>query len=131
MRPNNDIRDELLSHLPPAADLAVYRKQVATTLEKNQKRIRLERFLATLFWVFCAVTAAMYIWFGNNSSQFPRAPFLACIFSVVGRCRDLEAPYPFRPSRVAEGNEAIAVTGVRIAIVPRAPDDGKHAVVAA
>jgi hypothetical protein len=84
MRPNNDVRDRLLSHLPAAADLAAYRKEVAATLEKNQKRIRLERILATLFWIFCAVTAAIYIWFGNNGSQFPRAPFLACIFLLLG-----------------------------------------------
>ena len=84
MQPNNDMRDRLLSHLPPATDLSVYRQQVAATLEKNQKRIRLERLLATLFWIFCAVTCTVYIWFGNGGSQFPRAPFLACIFLLFG-----------------------------------------------
>jgi hypothetical protein len=81
---NNEIRDRLLSHLPPATDLTAYRKQVAVTLEKNQKRIRLERILANLFWIFCAATAAIYIWFGNNGFQYPRAPFLACIFLLLG-----------------------------------------------
>ena len=84
MQPNSDMRDRLLSHLPPATDLGVYRQQVAVTLEKNQKRIRLERLLATLFWIFGAVTCTVYIWFGSGGSQFPRAPFLACIFLLLG-----------------------------------------------
>jgi hypothetical protein len=84
MRPNSDVRDRLLSHLPPASDLASYRQKVAAALEKNQKRIRLERLLATLFWIFCAATCTVYIWFGKGSSQFPRAPFLACIWLLLG-----------------------------------------------
>jgi hypothetical protein len=84
MSPNDDIRDRLLLHLPQPRDLTAYRKQVASTLERNQKRIRLERLLATPFWIFCAVTASVYIWFGNEGSSLPRAPFLACIFLLLG-----------------------------------------------
>jgi hypothetical protein len=84
MQTGRDIRSELLSHLPAETDLAGYREQVAKTLQENQRRIRLERVLATAFWIFCAVTAAMYIWFGDTNSQLPRGPFLACIFLILG-----------------------------------------------
>ncbi len=42
MRSGNEMRQALLSHLPPAADLETYRKQIAATLEKNRKKNRLE-----------------------------------------------------------------------------------------
>src|ERR1700759_5087896 len=84
MRSNDDIRERLLSHLPPASDLAAYRAQVAATLEKNQRRIRIERVTANLFWIFCALTATAYIWFSTGGTQLPRAPFLACIFLLLG-----------------------------------------------
>jgi hypothetical protein len=84
MSQDNGFRDRLLLNLPDPSDLATYRKQVASTIEKNQKRIRLERFLANSFWVFCAFVATAYIWFSNGASQVSRAPFLACIFLLLG-----------------------------------------------
>ncbi|HLJ85652.1 MAG TPA: hypothetical protein VKZ53_02455 [Candidatus Angelobacter sp.] len=84
MRSGNEMRQALLSHLPPAADLETYRKQIAATLEKNRKKNRLERVLANLFWLFCAGYATVHLWFDNLGPQFPRTPFLACIFMLLG-----------------------------------------------
>lgn len=84
MGPTNDFRDRLLLHLPDPADLTNYRNQVASTIEKNQKKIKLERLLATSFWIFCALLATAFIWFSSGGSQAPRAPFLACIFLLLG-----------------------------------------------
>ena len=84
MKPSNDIRDRLLLHLPDPRDLNQYRSDVAATIAKNQKKMRLEKVLANSFWIFCAALATSYIWFRNDGSQFPRAPFLACIWLLVG-----------------------------------------------
>jgi hypothetical protein len=77
-------RDRLLSHLPQPGGLAGYRREVAAMLEKNQKRLRLERLIVTAFWVFCVVSVVVYIWFDKSSAATPKGPFLACIFMIWG-----------------------------------------------
>ena len=85
MNPKRDsLREGLLAHLPQPADLAAYRSEVSLLIEQNEKRIRRERRWVTLFWIFCAVSATIYLWFGTDGSNFPRAPFLACIFFLWG-----------------------------------------------
>jgi hypothetical protein len=64
---DDSFRDRLLAHLPQPANLADYRQEVASMLEKNQKRIRRERLAVTAFWVFCAVSATIYLWFDPKS----------------------------------------------------------------
>ena len=82
--PENPMQNRLLSQLPGPNDLDAYRKKVAAILEKDRKQIRIDRIIATSFWIFCAVSAAAYLWFGDTWSQLPRAPFLACIFFLWG-----------------------------------------------
>ena len=82
--PENPMQDRLLSQLPGAGELDAYRKKVAALVESDRKRIRVERVIATSFWVFCALSAVAYLWFGDTWSQLPRAPFLACIFFLWG-----------------------------------------------
>ena len=84
MKNSDSIRDQLLSRLPDPLNPGAYREAVAETIERNQKRIRRERLLVTLFWIFCVATAVAYIWFGASSAQIPRGPFLACIFFIWG-----------------------------------------------
>jgi hypothetical protein len=84
MQDTNDLRQRLLAQLPQPEKLSQYREQVTATIEKEQKRLRVERLAVTLFWIFCAASATAYLWFGNSSSQLPRSPFLACIFFLWG-----------------------------------------------
>ncbi|ABF40825.1 hypothetical protein Acid345_1824 [Candidatus Koribacter versatilis Ellin345] len=82
--PENPMQNRLLSQLPDSGELADYRKKVATIVETDRRRIRVERVIATSFWIFCAISAAAYLWFGDTWSQLPRAPFLACIMFLWG-----------------------------------------------
>ncbi len=84
MRNMNKIRQGLLSQLPQPENYSQYRDQVAAAIETDRKRMRVEQVLTMLFWIFCAASATAYLWFGNSSSQLPRAPFLACIFFLWG-----------------------------------------------
>jgi len=84
MRNPNEIRNQLLSQLPQPVDLANYRNHVAEIIQRDQKRMRVEHIVSTLFWIFCAASATAYLWFGNGDAHLPRAPFLACIFFLWG-----------------------------------------------
>jgi hypothetical protein len=84
MKNSDSIRERLLARLPDPTNPEAYRNSVADTLERGQKRIRRESILVKLFWIFCVVTTATYLWFTAESSQLPRAPFLACIFFLWG-----------------------------------------------
>ena len=81
---SDSLRDRLLTQLPTLKDVAAYKTAVAQTLERNQRRIRRERLLVTLFWIFCVVSGVAYIWFGPETAQAPKGPFLACIFFIWG-----------------------------------------------
>jgi len=52
--------------------------------ENAQRRVQIQRRFTTAFWIFCAASATAYLWFGSSAGQFPRAPFLACIFFLWG-----------------------------------------------
>src|SRR5438552_397181 len=53
MEPNNEsIRDRLLSRLPQPENLAAYRKEVGSLLEKNEKGLRREKWGAGATWFF-------------------------------------------------------------------------------
>jgi hypothetical protein len=78
------LRDRLLGRAPNTSDLADYRQFILSTVEKDQKRMRRDGRLATLFWVFCAVSATAWLWFSAESARLPRGPFLACIFFTWG-----------------------------------------------
>jgi hypothetical protein len=80
----HEIRSQLLSQLSQPENLSEYRSRVAEIIEKNQKRLRVEQVVTTIFWIFCVASATAYLWFGNGDSPLPRAPFLACIFFLWG-----------------------------------------------
>ena len=63
----------------------------------SKRTVRRESILAKLFWIFCVVTAVAYLWFTAESSQLPRAPFIACIFFSLGRDGDHQAQHQFVP----------------------------------
>ena len=78
------LRDRLLGRAAQAVDAAQYRASVCQTIERNDKRIRRERLAVTAFWILCAVSATMWLWFSADAARLPRTPFLACIFFTWG-----------------------------------------------
>jgi hypothetical protein len=48
----NSLRDRLLARLPRPENLETYREEVAATLEKNDKRVRWEKWRTRAFWFF-------------------------------------------------------------------------------
>jgi hypothetical protein len=81
---SNELRDRLLGQTPRPGDLASYRQRVTAMVQSNAERIRRERLLATLFWIFCAASATAWLWFSADSARLPRGPFLACVFFTWG-----------------------------------------------
>jgi fucose 4-O-acetylase-like acetyltransferase len=49
---NESLRDRLLARLPQPENLATYQEEVAAKLEKNEKWLRWERWVARVFWFF-------------------------------------------------------------------------------
>lgn len=85
MEPNNNLlRDRLLSGSPKPDDFANYREQISSLIDSNQKRLRRERIVTTVFWIFCAISATAWLWFSADSARLPRGPFLACLFFIWG-----------------------------------------------
>jgi len=65
MEPKNDsIRERLLSQLPQPANLAAYREEVASMLEKKEKEVRRERRVMIELWVFAIVVSIPFLWMG-------------------------------------------------------------------
>lgn len=81
---SDELRDRLLGQVARPGDLASYRQRVSATVEANTARIRRERTLTTLFWIFCAASATAWLWFSADSAHLPRGPFLACVFFTWG-----------------------------------------------
>jgi hypothetical protein len=65
MEPRDDsIRDHLLSQLPQPANLAAYREEVVSLLEKKEKEVRRERRVMIELWVFTIVVSILFLWMG-------------------------------------------------------------------
>src|SRR5947209_2458330 len=81
---NNPVRDALLGHGPDPESLPAYRDSVTRLVSQYDVRVRREQVLATACWVFCALSAAVWIWSTEPATGAGRAPFLACIFMIIG-----------------------------------------------
>ena len=88
MEPNNEgIRDRLLSRLPQPANLADYRREVAALLEKNEKRLRIEKWGAGATWLFVVGLSTLLFWGNGRHGDTPRAAWLgsmACFWLIFG-----------------------------------------------
>jgi len=49
---SSSVRDRLLARLPQPEDLAAYREKVASGLEKSEKALRRERWMAVALWIY-------------------------------------------------------------------------------
>ena len=78
---NESIRDRLLSRLPQPADLADYRKEVSSLLEKNEKSLRREKWGAVALWLFGVALSTAFLFLGGQRLSTPKGPWfgsLAC-----------------------------------------------------
>jgi hypothetical protein len=49
---SSSVRDRLLARLPQPEDLAAYREKVTSGLEKSEKTLRRERWIAVALWIY-------------------------------------------------------------------------------
>jgi hypothetical protein len=88
MEPNSEgMRDRLLSRLPRPENLADYRKEVTSLLEKNEKRLRIEKWGAGATWLFVVALGTVFLWLGGRNAGKPAAAWfgsLACFWLIFG-----------------------------------------------
>lgn len=84
---SGNIRDRLLSRLPQPANSAAYREEVASTLAKNEKRLRLEGgytaamwLLAVGFFTACVLKGAK--WLDTTHGHFME--FVVLLLLITG-----------------------------------------------
>jgi hypothetical protein len=84
---SGNIRDRLLSRLPQPANSAAYREEVASTLAKNEKRLRLEGgytaamwLLAVGFFTACVLKGAR--WLDTTNGHFME--FVVLLLLITG-----------------------------------------------
>ncbi len=88
MEPNSEgIRDGLLSRLPQPANLADYRREVSSLLDKNEKRLLREKWGAGATWFFMVGLGVALLWSGERYVGASRAAWfgsLACYCLIFG-----------------------------------------------
>jgi len=87
MENKDSIRDRILSRLPQPANAAAYRYEMASTLERNEKRLRREQFWTFFEWGFAVgffVTCLMHgpKWLASPAGHFLEA--ITFLFLIVG-----------------------------------------------
>ena len=88
MNPNSgNLRDRLLSSLPQPANLAAYREEVASTLEKNEKRLRFESWNTVATWLtaigfFTACVLKGARWLDTTNGHFME--FVVLLLLITG-----------------------------------------------
>jgi hypothetical protein len=71
------IRERLLSRLPQPADLAEYRKEVASILERNEKGLRREKWGVGALWFFMVALSTVFLFVGGQRLDTPKGPWFA------------------------------------------------------
>ena len=102
MEPSDDrIREGLLSHLPQPANLAAYREEVASLLEKKEKALRREKRVVMELWIFVVVVSGLFLWMGGQHLDTLKGPYfvsLACFWFLFGMV--FQVGYTINRSRV-------------------------------
>ena len=76
---NESMREHLLSLLPQPANLAAYREEVASTLEKNEKKLRREKRVVIELWTFVVAVSAVFLWLGGQRFDTLMGPYFVCM----------------------------------------------------
>jgi len=83
MENKDSIRDRLLEHLPQPANLAAYREEVTSTLEKNQKRLRLEGGYTAAMWLLAVGFFTACVMKGVKWLDTPRGHFMEFVVLLL------------------------------------------------
>jgi hypothetical protein len=85
------MREGLLSRLPRPENLADYRKEVTTLLEKNEKTLRRQAWYSGAIWVWMVLLGTAFFLLVGQHPDKPRAAWLAaymgsfaCFFLISG-----------------------------------------------
>jgi len=80
MEPKDErMQDRFTSRLAMPSNSADYRKEVARMLEKNDKTFLREKWGATAMWIFCVGLGTVYLWFGGEKLDSPKAAWFGCL----------------------------------------------------
>jgi hypothetical protein len=83
MENKDSIRDRLLEHLPQPENLAAYKEEVASTLEKNQKRLRLEGGYSAGIWVLAVGFFTLCVMKGERWLDTPKGHFMEFVVLLL------------------------------------------------
>ena len=64
---NENMRDRLLARLPQPENIAGYRNEVTALLERNEKKLRREKWVSGAVWVYVTLFAAAVIWLSSDN----------------------------------------------------------------
>jgi hypothetical protein len=82
------ITDRLLAqYVPGSEEMARYRAEVDAILERNERRLRREKWRATILWLFCVALATAFLGHGASRFNEPAGAFfaaLACCWLLGG-----------------------------------------------
>jgi len=84
---NENMRDRLLARLPQPENIAEYRNEVTALLDRNDKKLRQEKWYSGLIWGFVAGLGTIFLWQGGKHASTATAAYLgtfACFFLIYG-----------------------------------------------
>lgn len=88
------MKDRLVSRLPQPENLASYRKEVATMLEKNDKAFLREKWGVRVMWIFCVLlSTAFLVIYGasrTNPVAMQKIAYFGCIALYMLICGAVE-----------------------------------------
>src|SRR5947209_14106839 len=88
MGPNDDtLRDRLLAHVEPDPDrLAHYREEVRIMLEKKERGLRWQQWVAIVNWVFVVLLVTAFMVVGGMSGKVPNwfMPYILGLTLLIG-----------------------------------------------
>jgi hypothetical protein len=86
MNNTNPLRERLLAQFEPDRDkLANYRKEIQAMLERNERKLKLQKWYAGSIWVFVVLLGVALMYLGQQSEK-PGAIWMgltACFFVSV------------------------------------------------
>jgi len=83
MENKDSIRDRILSRLPEPANAAAYRDEMASTLAKNEQRLRLEGGYSAAIWVLAVVFFTACVMKGVKWLDTPRGHFMEFVVLLL------------------------------------------------
>jgi len=88
MEPRNEsMRERLLARLPQPENLAEYRKQVSERMERNERKLRMEKWATGATWICVVLLSTCLFWFGGKPENAARVAWMgsfACFWMIFG-----------------------------------------------